>query len=115
MVPGEFVILSFTGGLEGADIDTLDVPPNANLTNIIYVDLDPLDTVLGATTITRLFVVDGSGNGLIDVLDVITVPEPSLQTSLGVALGVLAWRYRRSRAARGSHHELERSGSPPGS
>ena len=69
VVPGEFVFLSYTGGLEGADIDTLDVPPHNNQTNIIYLDLDPLDTVLGCETITRLFVIDGSGSSTVNVIE----------------------------------------------
>ncbi|MFQ5430091.1 MAG: hypothetical protein ACE5E1_07245, partial [Phycisphaerae bacterium] len=69
VVPGEFVFLSYTGGMEGADIDTVDVPPHNNQTNIIYVDLDALDTVLGCETITRLFVIDGSGSSAINVIE----------------------------------------------
>ncbi len=103
VVTGEFVFLSVTGGLEGADIDTLDVPPHGNQTLIVYVDLDPLDTVLGAETITRLFVVDGSGNGEIDVLDVITLPEPDMQLGLlaGMAFLVLIGRRRARRIEQG--------------
>ncbi len=69
VVPGEFVFLSFSGGLEGADIDTVNVPPGGNQTVIIYVDLDLLDTVLGAETITRLFVIDGSGGNALNVIE----------------------------------------------
>ena len=70
VLPGEFVMLSFSGGLEGADVDSLDVPPGGGLANLIYLDLDLLDTVLGVETITRLFVVDGSGSGAIELLEV---------------------------------------------
>lgn len=69
VVPGEFVFLSYMGGFEGADIDTVDVPPHNNQTVIIYVDLDLLDTILGARTITRLFVIDGSGGSAINVIE----------------------------------------------
>lgn len=95
VVPGELVFLSFTGGFEGADIDTLDVPPHGNLLTISLVDLDPLYDVLGAETITRVFVVDGSGNGEIDVLDVITLPEPSPALALPAAVAFLVWLARR--------------------
>ncbi|MCH7705410.1 MAG: immunoglobulin domain-containing protein, partial [Planctomycetes bacterium] len=70
---GEFIFLSLTGGKEGADVDTLDVPPHGQLANIIYVDLDQLDFELGVKTITRLFVIDGSGNGTVNLLEVFTL------------------------------------------
>jgi len=60
---GQFVMLSFTGGREGADLDTLDVPPHNNRTNVIYLDLDNLDTVLGCETITRLYLIDSADTG----------------------------------------------------
>lgn len=69
VVPGEFIFLSYSGGLEGADIDSLDVPPHNNQTVIIYVDLDPLDAVLDVLTITRLFVIDGSGGNAVNVIE----------------------------------------------
>lgn len=69
VVPGQFVFLSYTGGLEGADVDTLDVPPHGNQTVIVYVDLELLDTVLGCETITRLFVIDGNGGTAINVIE----------------------------------------------
>ncbi|MBW2387514.1 MAG: hypothetical protein JRG89_03680 [Deltaproteobacteria bacterium] len=89
---GEFVFLSTTGGREGADIDTLDVPPHGNLMGIIYVDLDPLDTVLGVESIDRLYVVDGSGNGEVDVIEVI-----------GAGILTLCARRRRGRGVHRSH------------
>lgn len=95
VLPGELLFLSLTGGLEGADIDTLDVPPGSNQTVIIYLDLDPLDTVLGAETITRLFVVDGSGNGEVDIMDVIALPEPNMMVMLPTALAFLLILGRR--------------------
>lgn len=66
---GEFVFLSFSGGLEGEDIDSLNVPPYANQTVVIYLDLDNLDTVLGCETITRMFVVDGSGGNAVNIIE----------------------------------------------
>ncbi|MEE8558344.1 MAG: hypothetical protein V3T14_10715, partial [Myxococcota bacterium] len=73
VVPGEFLFLSYLGGLEGADIDTLDVPPHQSQTILIYLDLDALDTVLGAETITRLYVIDGSGTGDINLVEVFSL------------------------------------------
>lgn len=70
---GEFIFLSLTGGKEGADVDSLDVPPHGQHMNIIYVDLDPLDFELGVKTITRLLVIDGSGNGTVNLLEVFTL------------------------------------------
>ena len=98
------MFLSFTGGLEGADIDSLDVPPHTGMTLAMYLDLDALDTELGAETITRLFIVDGSGNGEVDVLDVISLPEPAVARSLlpGFLLLVLLHRQRRDGRSRGS-------------
>jgi hypothetical protein len=103
VVPGEFVFLGVTGGRDGNDIDTLNVPPYNNQTLLIYVDLDPLDTVLGAKTITKLFVVDGSGNGEVDVMEVFTLPEPHPLLMLPAALGLLAIlaRLRGGRGAPG--------------
>jgi len=90
VVPGEYLFLSMTGGLAGADVDTLDVAPHGNLMAIVYVDLDNLDSVLGVETIDRLFVIDGSGSGELDVVDVVTLPEPAAALSLCVGWGFLA-------------------------
>ncbi|MBI3834847.1 MAG: hypothetical protein HY287_11010, partial [Planctomycetes bacterium] len=68
VVPGEFVFLSFSGGLQGEDIDTLDVP-GANATNVIFLDLDNLSTVLGCETINDLYVVDGGDNGTVNIIE----------------------------------------------
>jgi hypothetical protein len=81
VVPGQFVFLSLTGGLQGADIDTLDVPPHNNETAIIYFDLDNLDTVLGARTISEIFVIDSSGTpadvNIVEVFSLnVLVPQP---------------------------------------
>lgn len=92
---GEFIFLSTTGGREGADIDTLDVPPHGNLMNVIFVDLDPLNTVLGVESIDQVIVVDGSGSGEVDIVDVIKLPEPDLASSLVVCAGFLALCGRR--------------------
>ncbi|MEE2665965.1 MAG: hypothetical protein VX681_17770 [Myxococcota bacterium] len=69
VVPGEFVFLNLSGGLQGADVDTLDVPPHGNRTTIIYIDLDPLDTTLGALTVSRLFLVDAGGSGSLNLIE----------------------------------------------
>jgi hypothetical protein len=103
VVPGELVFLSYMGGREGADIDSLAVPPTLNLTLVIYLDLDPLDTILGAETIDALYVVDASGTGEVNVLDVIAIPEPGGIPMLGaglVSLALLALRRNRARYSR---------------
>jgi hypothetical protein len=81
VVPGQLVFLSLTGGLQGADIDTLDVPPHNNETVIIYFDLDNLDTVLGARTINEIFIIDSSGTpAAVNIMEVfalsVLVPQP---------------------------------------
>jgi hypothetical protein len=110
VLTGEFIALSFTGGYEGADIDDLDVPQgNGNMTNILYLDLDNLDTQLGVETITALYVVDGSGASDVDVIECFSlavdgataVPEPALAHRLvaGLCFALLAWRLPRTRRA----------------
>ncbi|MCB9854228.1 MAG: hypothetical protein H6818_00970 [Phycisphaerales bacterium] len=66
---GEFIFLSYSGGLEGNDIDSLNVPPYANQTVVIYLDLDNLDSVLGCETITRMFIIDGSGGNAVNIIE----------------------------------------------
>lgn len=109
ILTGEFIALSFTGGLEGADIDDLDVPQgNGNQTNIIYVDLDNLDTQLGVETVTRAFVIDGSGASAVDVIEFlslsvdgsIAVPEPAAPLLWLVGFGFLTLCAARSRRTR---------------
>ncbi|MCG8404708.1 MAG: hypothetical protein MI923_05870 [Phycisphaerales bacterium] len=70
--PGEFVFLSYTGSLEGEDIDSVDVP-GIHATVAVLLDLDNLEDVLGCETITRLFLIDGSGNGTLNVMDVLSL------------------------------------------
>lgn len=70
VVPGEFVFLSFTGGLQGADLDLLVGEAGNVLLQLILLDLDNLHSVLGIRSIERTFVVDGSGTGEIDLLEV---------------------------------------------
>ncbi len=65
---GEFVFLSYTGGLEGEDIDSVDVP-EINATVAILLDLDNLEDILGCETITRLFVVDAGGSGTLNIVE----------------------------------------------
>lgn len=67
VIPGEFVFLSFMGGGQGADVDTLDQAGNVG--TIIYLDLDNLHDVLGISVIEALFVIDGSGTGELDVVE----------------------------------------------
>jgi hypothetical protein len=85
------------GGLQGADIDTQDVPPHGNLLTISYIDLDPLNTVMGIETIDRVYVIDGSGNGEVDVVDVVALPEPGAMQAIAfgiIALGIIGRRSR---------------------
>jgi hypothetical protein len=109
VLAGEFIFLSLMGGLEGADIDTLDVPPHLNQTVVALVDLDPLDTVLGVETIERVYAIDGSGNGTVDLLEVFSlavdgatvVPEPSGSASALAGAFGLAFLVGLRRARRG--------------
>lgn len=81
MVDGEYIFLSFTGGLQGADIDSVSVPGGPNIATIIFLDLDNLHDVLGIRSIEQIFVIDGSGtDGEINVIEVyslnpVVVPE----------------------------------------
>ncbi len=67
--PNQLIFLSLNGGLEGADIDTLDVPPHGNRTVVIYFDLDALDDVLGVETVGFLWLIDGSGGGEVEAAE----------------------------------------------
>ncbi len=73
ILPGELVFLSFTGGLQGADIDTLEGASNVG--TIVYLDLDNLHEVLGLgiSVLEAIFVVDGSGTGEVDVIEVFSL------------------------------------------
>ena len=52
VVTGEFVFLSFSGGLQGEDIDSVQVPPGSDvLATLIYLDLDNLLNELGIISI----------------------------------------------------------------
>ncbi|TWT40448.1 hypothetical protein RAS1_41580 [Phycisphaerae bacterium RAS1] len=62
VVAGEFVFLSFTGGLQGADIDGLEILPGSPVVaNLVYLDLDNLHDVLGIKTIEQLWLIDAGG------------------------------------------------------
>ncbi|MBL8879480.1 MAG: hypothetical protein JNG88_10205 [Phycisphaerales bacterium] len=62
VVPGEFVFLSFTGGMQGADVDGVAVQPGASVVaNVIYLDLDNLHDVLGIRTIEQFWLIDAGG------------------------------------------------------
>lgn len=64
IVAGEFVFLSFSGGFQGTDIDSLNIPPTGtNVANIIYLDLDNLHDVLGIRTIEQIIFIDGKDSG----------------------------------------------------
>ncbi|MDG2335865.1 MAG: hypothetical protein P8Q97_16760 [Myxococcota bacterium] len=84
---GEIIFLSSMGGLEGADLDTLNVPPYENLLTVTYLDLDALNSVMGVETIDRVYVIDGSGSGEVDIVEIVALPEPG--TGLALSLGVL--------------------------
>jgi hypothetical protein len=91
VVVGELIFLSMSGGLQGADFDSLNVPPGMIQTSIVYVDLDPLGFELGVEKIDRVYVIDGSGTREPEFIDIISVPEPPMSVSLLVsALFVLA-------------------------
>lgn len=79
VVVGEFVFLSFSGGLQGADIDTLQVPPGEIVANLIYLDLDNLHEVLGIRSIESIIFIDGSGSGEVDIVEVFSL-NPSAVT-----------------------------------
>jgi hypothetical protein len=83
---GELIFLSMSGGLQGADVDTLNVPPGLIQTSIVYVDLDPLGIELGVETIDRVYVIDGSGTREPEFIDIISVPEPPIGSTLLVSL-----------------------------
>lgn len=72
VVPGEFIFLSYTGGLGGEDIDGVDIP-GTHATVTILLDLDNLDTILGCETITRMFVLDASASGTVNVIEALSL------------------------------------------
>ncbi|MBK7951866.1 MAG: hypothetical protein IPK00_24690 [Deltaproteobacteria bacterium] len=102
IVAGEFVFLSMMGGLQGADVDSLNLPPGGTMTSLVYVDLEPLGTALGVQTIDRVYVVDGSGTREAEFLEVFSVPEPGFGAGLmlgGATLSLLRRSARRARSA----------------
>ena len=82
VVVGELIFLSMSGGMQGADVDSLNVPPGMIQTSIVYVDLDPLGFELGVEKIDRVYVIDGSGAREPEFIDIISVPEPPMGVSL---------------------------------
>ncbi len=71
---GEFVFLSFSGGLHGSDIDGLNVPPDNNVLNLIYLDLDNLHDELGIISIDQVILIDGGGNvGQADIIEIFSL------------------------------------------
>ncbi len=93
---GEFVFLSFSGGLQGADIDMLVGQLGNVLLQLIYLDLDNLHDVLGIRTIEQIFVIDGSGTSEPDVIEVfslnLSAAPGSFVTSATPAHGESLWR-----------------------
>ncbi len=79
---GEFVFLSFSGGLQGADIDGVEVPPGNNVATLTYLDLDNLHSVLGIREAEALIVVDGNGTGEIDVVEVFSLNPSAVPPTL---------------------------------
>lgn len=70
VVSGEYVFLSFTGGFQGADIDSLDVSPGIEtVANVIYLDLDNLHDVLGIRSIESLYMIDAGSGGAVDIIE----------------------------------------------
>ncbi len=74
---GQFVFLSYTGGTQGADIDTLRIPPGDdpsptglhNIVTLMYLDLDNLHDVLGIISIEAIYVIDAENGGQLDVVE----------------------------------------------
>ncbi len=102
IVPGEFIPLSYSGGLQGADIDTLNLPPGNVQTSVVLLDLEHLYDEMGVISIDRLYVVDGSGAREAEFIDVFFVPEPGFVAGLSLAAGslLLAGRRRPRKAVR---------------
>lgn len=74
ILPGEFIFLSFSGGLQGEDIDTLQVPPAQDvIANLIYLDLDNLHDVLGVRSIELAYLVDAGAGGEVDIIEVFSL------------------------------------------
>jgi len=88
VLPGEFVFMSMAGGLAGADIDGLSVPPFNTRTNIIFIDLDLLDTLMGVESVSRLWIVDSEGGGSINLLEAFVLNPTGPPVP---AFGVAGW------------------------
>lgn len=73
VVTGEFIFLSYSGGLEGADLDPLEELSAPNSTTLYYFDLDMLHDVMGIVSVTRMFIIDGSGNGEINPIEIFSL------------------------------------------
>ncbi|GEM_PF-2226423 len=87
VVVGEFVFLSFTGGLQGADLDLdgAEVSQLSNVARVLYLDLDNLHTVLGIRSLEAIILVDGSGTGELDVAEVFSLNPVGLPPTLVAA------------------------------
>jgi hypothetical protein len=82
VLPGEFIFLSFSGGLQGADLDgTETLPGTSVVANILYFDLDNLHTVLGVRSMELMWLIDAGGaTNEIDPLEVFAL-NPVNQTT----------------------------------
>lgn len=82
VVRGEFVFLSFTGGLQGADIDSLQVPPGLDVVaNALLFDLDNLHDVLGIRSIERIILIESRDNsGEADIVEAFTLNPAASRT-----------------------------------
>lgn len=79
VVTGEYVFLSFSGGLQGADIDSLNVPPGNILATIILLDLDNLHSVLGIRSIESLYIIDADAGSEVDFIEAFSLNLSSVQ------------------------------------
>lgn len=81
---GELIFLSVTGGLQGEDLDSVDVP-GMNASAVVLIDLEPLASELGVQSIRGLFLIDsGATNGTLNPVEVW-----SLAATAAICLGDL--------------------------
>jgi len=81
LLPGEFVFLSFSGGLQGADIDTLQVPASGTvLANLILLDLDNLHDVLGIRSIEAVYLIDAGDSAEADIIEAFSLNPDGVGT-----------------------------------
>lgn len=95
VVPGEFVFLSFTGGLQGADIDGVEVPPGNSIATVIYLDTDNLHSVLGIRVIEAIFLLDAGNTGDLDPVEVFSLNPSTIPPTMVASVpstGQSLWR-----------------------